>query len=104
MSLDGTIYVVRLLEIALDEISFDKSGQVVWPQCSDDQDVPVVNGALVLHEVASPDGIIEASQFLGKQKFLFQDISTARDVKCQVTWLSVFAQCLSSLIIIGGGR
>ncbi|KAJ9215348.1 hypothetical protein DTO166G4_3002 [Paecilomyces variotii] len=64
MSLDGTVYMVRLLEIALDDISFDTNGSVVWPRTSDDNNLPPVDGALILHDVTSPGGIIEASRLL----------------------------------------
>ncbi|KAJ9299092.1 hypothetical protein DTO271G3_3334 [Paecilomyces variotii] len=64
MSLDGTVYMVRLLEIALDDISFDTNGRVVWPRTSDDNNLPPVDGALILHDVTNPSSIIEASRLL----------------------------------------
>ncbi|KAL1854610.1 hypothetical protein Plec18167_003273 [Paecilomyces lecythidis] len=64
MSLDGTVYMVRLLETALDSVSFDTNGRVVWPRSSDDTNLPPVDGALVLHDVTSPGGIIESSRLL----------------------------------------
>ncbi|KAJ9253229.1 hypothetical protein DTO207G8_4236 [Paecilomyces variotii] len=64
MSLDGTVYMVRLLEISLDDISFDTNGSVIWPRTSDDNNLPPVDGALILHDVTSPGGIIEASRLL----------------------------------------
>lgn len=66
MSLDGTVYMVRLLEISLDDISFDTNGSVIWPRTSDDNNLPPVDGALILHDVTSPGGIIEASRLLSK--------------------------------------
>ncbi|EER43411.1 predicted protein [Histoplasma capsulatum H143] len=46
MSLDGTIYLVRLLEIASHKISFDETGRIVWPKFIGEQELPVIDGAL----------------------------------------------------------
>ncbi|PGH19090.1 hypothetical protein AJ79_00124 [Helicocarpus griseus UAMH5409] len=54
MSLDGTIYLVRLLEIASHRITFDESGRIVWPRFIGEQELPVIDGVLVLFDSYDP--------------------------------------------------
>ncbi|KAL2218807.1 ras guanyl-nucleotide exchange factor RasGEF [Thermoascus aurantiacus ATCC 26904] len=64
MSLEGVVYVVRLLEISLQEITFDGSEHLVWPQSLDDQALPIIDGVIVLHDVTNPSSITECSRIL----------------------------------------
>ena len=53
MSLEGVIYVVRLLEITMNDVAVDKSGRIVWPPSIGDQVMPTVDGVLVLYDVTA---------------------------------------------------
>ncbi|KAL2821365.1 ras guanine nucleotide exchange factor domain-containing protein [Aspergillus cavernicola] len=53
MSLDGTVYVVRLLEVHADEISLGSNGRLKWPRLGNDSP-PTVDGALLLHSATHP--------------------------------------------------
>lgn len=66
MSLDGTVYSVRLVEMSLQEITFDSNEQVVWPQSIGDHALPIVDGVLVLHDATFPRSIKECSRILGE--------------------------------------
>lgn len=64
MSLDGSIYLVRLLEIDLKQVAFDRNGQIIWPRVGDDS-ATVVDGALLLHDSTQPDRLAETTQLTG---------------------------------------
>ncbi|KAL3472887.1 ras guanine nucleotide exchange factor domain-containing protein [Aspergillus californicus] len=71
MSLDGTVYVVRLLEVHADEISQGSNGMFKWPLLGNDSP-PTVNGALVLHDATRPTSELETLRMI--------DILTAASV------------------------
>ncbi|OJK00966.1 hypothetical protein ASPACDRAFT_77815 [Aspergillus aculeatus ATCC 16872] len=56
MSLDGTVYLVRLLEIDTLEISIGSNGEIQWPRLGGDSP-PSVDGVLVLHDVTQPGSL-----------------------------------------------
>ncbi|KAI9371511.1 ras guanine nucleotide exchange factor domain-containing protein [Aspergillus egyptiacus] len=53
MSLDGTVYVVRLLEVHANEISLGSNGRLTWPRLGNES-TSTVDGALVLHDSTRP--------------------------------------------------
>ncbi|EEQ87745.2 uncharacterized protein BDCG_02865 [Blastomyces dermatitidis ER-3] len=59
MSLDGTIYLVRLLEIASHKLSFDENGQIVWPKFIGEQELPIIDGVLVLFDSYDPRSVAQ---------------------------------------------
>ncbi|KAL4989535.1 ras guanine nucleotide exchange factor domain-containing protein [Aspergillus falconensis] len=63
MSLDGTVYIVRLVEVHVDEISFDGSGRLRWPLLGNDSP-PRVDGALLLYDANRPNSHPETSKLL----------------------------------------
>ncbi|KAL6234123.1 hypothetical protein BDW75DRAFT_231423 [Aspergillus navahoensis] len=63
MSLDGTVYIVRLVEINVDEISFDGNGRLRWPLLGNDSP-PSVDGALLLYDASRPTSHPETSKLL----------------------------------------
>ncbi|KAL4785361.1 ras guanyl-nucleotide exchange factor RasGEF [Aspergillus varians] len=63
MSLDGTVYVVRLLEVHADEISLCSNGKLRWPRIGSDSP-PIVDGALLLHDATQPTTHPETSNML----------------------------------------
>ncbi|KAF3482900.1 uncharacterized protein GIQ15_02224 [Arthroderma uncinatum] len=50
MSMDGAIYVVRLLEIAIHKITLDDRGRIVWPKFLGEQALPPIDGVLCLFD------------------------------------------------------
>ncbi|KAK2791181.1 hypothetical protein FQN51_002256 [Onygenales sp. PD_10] len=59
MSLDGTIYLVRLLEIASHKITFDENGCIVWPKFIGEQELPIIDGVLVLFDSFDPRSVAQ---------------------------------------------
>ncbi|KAL9113250.1 MAG: hypothetical protein Q9227_002585 [Pyrenula ochraceoflavens] len=57
MSLDGVIYLVRLLEVSIEEVTITDNRRVAWPSTISDRDMPSVDGALVLYDVTNPESI-----------------------------------------------
>lgn len=64
MSLDGSVYLVRLLEISSKEIVRDSQGPL-WPRFGSDPSPPKVDGALVLHDTTQPAICSEIANLLG---------------------------------------
>lgn len=65
MSLDGSVYMVRLLEIDLQQVTFSQDKRIVWPQLEKDTAAPVVDGVLLLHDATHPDNFSEAKELIG---------------------------------------
>ncbi|KAL4993826.1 ras guanine nucleotide exchange factor domain-containing protein [Aspergillus recurvatus] len=63
MSLDGTVYIVRLVEVHVDEISFDGNGSLRWPMLGNDS-LPNVDGALLLYDANRSTSLPETSKML----------------------------------------
>lgn len=66
MSLDGTIYLVRLLEIGLHKMAIDENGRVTWPRFLGEQALPPIDGVFALFDSADPRSLTQLSQLLSK--------------------------------------
>ncbi|KMU85593.1 hypothetical protein CIHG_03634 [Coccidioides immitis H538.4] len=64
MSLDGTIYLVRLLEVGIHNIAVDEHGRITWPRLLGEQAVPPIDGVLALFDSADPRTLTQLSQLL----------------------------------------
>ena len=64
MSLDGSVYLVRLLEIGSKEIIRDPKGPI-WPRFGNDPSPPSIDGVLVLHDTTQPAIFTEIANLLG---------------------------------------
>ena len=67
MSLDGTVYLVRLLEMNTKEITIGNDGLLEWPRVGNES--PSVDGALVVHDVTRSVGLPELTRLLGMWLF-----------------------------------
>lgn len=66
MSLDGTVYLVRFVEISTKEITVGSNGELEWPRIGNDATSPkVIDGVLVLHDVSQPESLSELTGLLG---------------------------------------
>ncbi|PWY85359.1 ras GEF [Aspergillus eucalypticola CBS 122712] len=63
MSLDGTVYLVRLMEIDTLEITIGNNGEVNWPLLGSDSP-PTVDGVLVLLDMTQPASFPEFTELL----------------------------------------
>ncbi|EFE39672.1 hypothetical protein TRV_05644 [Trichophyton verrucosum HKI 0517] len=66
MSMDGAIYVVRLLEIAIHKITLDDRGRIVWPKCLGEQALSPIDGVLCLFDSTDLRSVSQYPQVLGK--------------------------------------
>ncbi|KAJ5572165.1 hypothetical protein N7535_005825 [Penicillium sp. DV-2018c] len=55
MSLDGSVYKVRLLEIDLTNIQFGPGKKIIWPRTGQETTTPAIDGVLVLHDATKPE-------------------------------------------------
>ncbi|WEW58330.1 hypothetical protein PRK78_003798 [Emydomyces testavorans] len=66
MSLDGTIYLVRLLEIGIHKIGVDERERITWPRFLGEQALPPIDGVYALFDSADPYSLTQLSQLLSK--------------------------------------
>lgn len=67
MSLDGTVYLVRLWEVDVKEVSVSDNGVVNWPRPGfESATVPTIDGALVIHDVTQPASLPDLTGLLGR--------------------------------------
>jgi hypothetical protein len=64
MSLDGTVYLVRLLEMDTKDIIIGNDGHLGWPRAGNESPF-AVDGALVVHDVTRSVGLPELTRLLG---------------------------------------
>ena len=57
MSLDDVVYLVRLVEISLDDIVLSESKGIKWPKSLKGIDIPPVDGVLALYDVTNQESI-----------------------------------------------
>lgn len=65
MSLDGAVYIVRLLEVDLKQVAIDQEKRIRWPRARKDDSVPTVDGVLLLYDSTQPNKLYETTQILG---------------------------------------
>jgi hypothetical protein len=66
MSLDGVIYVVRLFEVLIEDVTINGSGIVRWPRFVDDEKLPPVDGVLMLYDATDEASVNEIPDILCK--------------------------------------
>jgi hypothetical protein len=66
MSLDGVVYVVRLYEVLIDDITIADTGRIAWPQQIGNEKLPAVDGVLVLYDVTDGESVAEIPDILCK--------------------------------------
>lgn len=65
MSLEGTVYVVRLLEIATKKIKFHQNGRIIWPLLGKDGLSATIDGVLLLHDTTQSDSFSRTTNIVG---------------------------------------
>jgi len=83
MSIDGNVYVVRLVELAYDDLDLDEHKRICWPDTIAGNPVPVIDGAFTLYDVLNRDSLGEIPDALGKWLACptWHNISAARHIK-----------------------
>jgi hypothetical protein len=57
MTIDGGYYIVRFLEMALNEVHVGEQNTIRWPQMSDDLGTPRIDGAVTIYDVTSQESL-----------------------------------------------
>ncbi|EAW08265.1 putative Ras guanyl-nucleotide exchange factor RasGEF [Aspergillus clavatus NRRL 1] len=86
MSLDGTVYIVRLVEICSKDIMIGTRGELQWPRLGSDSSSHTIDGALVLHDVTQPaafSGLTGLLDSFTKSSLPFVLIASKCDVHSQ---------------------
>lgn len=65
MSLNGSVYIVHLMEVDLTQIRFDQDKKIIWPRTGHDKSTPVIDGVLVLHDATKPDRLALTTNLIG---------------------------------------
>ena len=75
--IDGSVYLVRLLELPIDDVDIDDDDTVSWPDTIENKMMPKVDGALTLYNVKDkgsfediPDMLSECSNHVARSKML----------------------------------
>jgi len=76
MSIDGSIYTVRLLEIPFEDLEVEEDNCISWPDTLDDMHMPQIDGVLTLYDVMDKDSLSEVPEFLREYPYLFESRST----------------------------
>ena len=67
ISVKGSDYIVRLLEISIDDVDWDDDdGTVGWPETIDDKMLPRIDGALVLYDIVDARSLEKVPEMLSK--------------------------------------
>ncbi|KAF1991343.1 ras GEF [Aulographum hederae CBS 113979] len=64
MSIDGSIYTVRLLEVPFDDLEVEEDNTISWPDTLDDLAMPQIDGVLTLYDVMDKDSLGDVPEIL----------------------------------------
>jgi GTPase SAR1 family protein len=65
MTIDGGLYVVRFLEMSLNEIHIGERNTIKWPETMDDMATPRIDGAITVYDVTSQESLALVPEMLG---------------------------------------
>ncbi len=66
MSIDGSIYAVRLHELPFKEVEVEDDKSINWPERIGDAVLPAIDGALVLYDVMGQESLADVPRFLSE--------------------------------------
>lgn len=66
MSIDGSVYVVRLVELTFDDLELDDHNRICWPDTIAGTSLPVIDGAFTLYDVMNRESLIQVPETLSK--------------------------------------
>ena len=69
VSLEGTISIIRLLEVGLEDMEVTMEGEVRWPKEVGNQRMPAVDGVLALYDVMNPNSIAPLFRALSESPY-----------------------------------
>ena len=66
MSIDGNVYVVRLIELSFSELDLDNESRICWPDSVNAQPTPYIDGAFTLYDVMNKESLVQVPETLSK--------------------------------------
>jgi len=66
IGIDGNDYLLRLLEIPIDEIVIEDDDTVSWPETIEDKFMPQIDGALTLYDVKDQGSLENIPEMLSE--------------------------------------
>lgn len=64
--IDGSLYLVRLLELPIEDVYIDDDETINWPDTIEDKMMPRVDGALALYDVKDKASVDELPEMLSE--------------------------------------
>ncbi|KAF2433146.1 ras GEF [Tothia fuscella] len=64
MSIDGNVYVIRLIELSYNLLDLDEDNRICWPESVDGAQVPYIDGAFTLYDVMNQDSLVQVPETL----------------------------------------
>ncbi|TLD36712.1 ras GEF [Venturia nashicola] len=59
MSIDGSVYVVRLIELSFNELALDDEDRICWPDLVNGASMPYIDGAFTLYDVMNKESLVQ---------------------------------------------
>jgi ABC-type cobalamin/Fe3+-siderophores transport system ATPase subunit len=72
MTIDGGLYVVRFLEMAIADVQVRDQNCVKWPDTLEDLATPRIDGAITIYDVTSERSLARVPEILGQKLHPFQ--------------------------------
>jgi hypothetical protein len=69
MSIDGNVYVVRLIELSFSELDLDNESRICWPDTVNGQPMPYIDGAFTLYDVMNKESLVQVPETLSESKW-----------------------------------
>jgi hypothetical protein len=66
MSIDGSVYVVRLIELSYDDLDLDDEKRICWPDVLEGIPVPIIDGAFTLYDVMNKESLVQVPETLSR--------------------------------------
>lgn len=65
MTIDGGLYVVRFLEMSINDVQIRDQNCIKWPESVDGLPTPRIDGAVTLYDVTSEQSLARVPEILG---------------------------------------
>jgi hypothetical protein len=66
VQMDGTVYVVRLIEVNYGDLDLDDEKCICWPDTVGNTPVPHIDGAFTLYDVTCKDSLLQVPETLSE--------------------------------------
>jgi hypothetical protein len=64
MSIDGSVYVVRLIELTFNRLDLDDENRICWPETVNGAPMPFIDGAFTLYDVMNKESLVQVPETL----------------------------------------